>query len=297
MLTNYGIRFLFEEARHRTVEELGLDPRLGLMSKVWRRKVVAAGETVVEAGLIADGVLAVSGEPVDEAAIALRYARNPLEHVTRVVFEVTRKCNLRCLHCRNAGVRNTRAQPSERQEEAAAALARMGIRRFDFIGGEVTRYGDGWLKIVDRVAGIDGVVVGVVSNGWFLRQKRFEAAGETFEDDASYARYLRARGVTHVIFSIDGPAELHDRWRGTPGLHARIVGSFDRMRDAGLVPRVSLVLRKQESPAWLAPIASVLYPESGGGRAACDELRVQLHRCWRGRRGLVRKCAGRAGSG
>ena len=35
--------------------------------------------------------------------------------------------------------------------EAVDLLAGMGLRRFDFIGGEVTQYGEGWLEVARHI--------------------------------------------------------------------------------------------------------------------------------------------------
>jgi hypothetical protein len=115
---------------------------------------------------------------------------------------------------------------------------------------------------------VTGATLGVVTNGWFLEEECFEAAGERYPDDVTYLRNLGDSGVTHMIFSLDGPATLHDRWRRRPGLHARILRSFDRVRDAGLVPRVSLVLRKGESPEWIEPVARAAYPTASSAAEA-----------------------------
>lgn len=273
LLSNYGIRFLQNEARSRSADELANDPVLGTMTAIWSRKAVPFDAGTLQVQLLDAGLATSFVGPIDAQAIQLRYRRNPLENVRSVVFEITRRCNFRCMHCRNAGVRETPAQRSEAQVGAVQEMAALGIRRFDFVGGEVTRFGDGWLDIVDRVACVPGAIAGVVTNGWFLERENFEAAGETFPNDEVYLAHLRERGVTHAIFSLDGPAALHDEWRRSPGLHARIVRGFDRVRAAGLVPRVSLIVRKGEPTAWLLPIARRLY-----AHAATDEEAYRLLR-------------------
>jgi hypothetical protein len=61
--------------------------------------------------------------------------------------------------------------------------------------------------------------VSVLSNGWFLGGEDFEAAGRRYPDDDAYLRDLKAHGVTHVGFSIDGRREAHDASRGIPGFY------------------------------------------------------------------------------
>ncbi|MGC4118422.1 MAG: radical SAM protein [Myxococcales bacterium] len=215
---------------------------------------------------------------LDRDAVLLRYRRNPLECLTRVVFEFTTACQLRCAHCRNAGVPTVTERNPERLCAAADLLVPLGLRRFDFIGGEVSRFGDGWLQVVSHLRRHPGTRVSLLTNGWFLEQEGFVAAGQRYPDDAAYLRELAAAGVTHLTFSLDGPREVHDRWRGVPGLCDRILGAFDRVRDAGLSPQVSLVVHAPElvAPGWVSAVARALYGERSSARAGSEELERRL---------------------
>jgi hypothetical protein len=149
----------------------------------------------------------------------------------------------------------------------------LGIHRFDFIGGEVTRHGRGWLDLVEYIRGREPrALVGVVTSGWFLGQHDFSIADGRCSDDRAYLSELRGRGVTHVIFSLDGPEGLHDRWRRSPGLYRRILQGFEAVKGAGLDPRVSLVTAPSLVPealnAWLDGLAARIY----GGVAARERL-------------------------
>jgi MoaA/NifB/PqqE/SkfB family radical SAM enzyme len=272
VLSNYGLRLLFHEAQTRSADMIARDPVLGPMAAIFTHGRSPLREVSLADHLFEMGLVTRVDASVDDAAVRLRYARNPLEHVTRLVFEFTRRCNFRCKHCRNAGVREAPERRTTATLEAVDAMAAIGVRRFDFIGGEVTKFGDGWLDVVRRASRVKGATVGVVTNGWFLEEECFEAAGEPYPDDVSYLRGLGNQGVTHMIFSLDGPAAVHDRWRRKPGLHARILRSFDRVREAGLVPRVSLVLRKGESREWLEPVARAAYPTASSAAEAMTLL-------------------------
>jgi hypothetical protein len=111
----------------------GLQPELpeGLLRSLFDRRLVARPP-----GLL------------DPAALALRYQRNPLEDVSRVIFEFTSRCNFSCGHCYNAAVPRHTETNVAGLRDAAETFMRIGVRRFDFIGGEVSRYGDGWLELV-----------------------------------------------------------------------------------------------------------------------------------------------------
>ena len=200
--------------------------------------------------------------------VQLRYWRSPLEHVSRINFEVTNRCNFACRHCRNEGVALATEPEMTRLVDAARLFLALGIRRFDFIGGEVSRFGNGWLALTNEITRMDReepwpepLAVTVFTNGWWLEAKRFEAAGETYEDQDDYLRALKEQGVTHVLFSIDGPEVLHDDWRGHTGLYQRVLAGIPRVAAAGIAPRLSLVMRSGEPLDYLLPLAEAIYGE------------------------------------
>ena len=134
-----------------------------------------------------EGLIELSDDSVGREDILLRQCRNPFEHVEKVIFEFTSYCNFNCDHCYNAQVpRLTESNPRV-LVEAANNLLRMGIRRFDFIGGEVSRYGNGWLEVAKHIRSYgDDIVISLYTNGWWLEQKNFTAAGQFFESTQAY---------------------------------------------------------------------------------------------------------------
>ena len=212
---------------------------------------------------LAAGYLQIVPDDADPDAIRRRFAQNPLEHLTRVAFEYTTLCNLDCRHCRNGALEaQSETRPEALQRVVDAALP-IGLRRFDFIGGEVTVYGKGWLDLVRYIRARGGNHVSVLTSGWFLGEADFVAAGRRYRDDAAYLQALGESGVTHVVFSLDGPEDQHDEGRRVPGLYRRVVEGFAKVRAAGLVPRVSVVLGLGETGAsmydWLADVSRYLY--------------------------------------
>jgi hypothetical protein len=177
-------------------------------------------------------------------SIELRQRRNPLEHVQKAYFEFTTRCNLSCAHCYNAGVERHTETNLEALSEAADTLCDIGLSEFAFIGGEVAKYGKGWLELAMRLRSRGAEIVSVLSSGWFLGQGNFEAAGKLYPDDSRFLADLREHGVTHVCFSLDGRGEAHDRSRGVPGLYDRVLAGFAAVREAGMLPRVSYLARE-----------------------------------------------------
>ncbi len=262
ILSNYGVRLL-QHAAHHPEEPLPLpvevvsrllDLRIATLQPVtgeaWQAELEARGLAQrVEPGVTAEEV-------------ELRYRRNPLQHVERLVFEYTTVCNLDCEHCRNGHLpAATEARP-ERLCEAVDLALPLGIRRFSFVGGEVILYGARWLSVVEHIQRRGGAAVAVLTSGWFLGERGFKAAGVRYEDDARLLAALAEAGVTHVVFSLDGPEPVHDRSRKVPGLYRRILGGFSRVRAAGMSPQVSLVLspvQQASELAWLGEVAASLY--------------------------------------
>jgi len=150
--------------------------------------------------------------------------------------------------------------------EDVKTLLRMGIRRFDFVGGEVSRYGVGWLDVVEQIRSQgEGILISLYTNGWWLEQENFKAAGQSFTSVLAYLEELKRRGVSHVTFSLDGRGDLHDASRHQPGLFQKILRGLDHVKKAGMAPRVSLLIRpngqmKKSYHSWrsLLPLFMIL---------------------------------------
>lgn len=144
---------------------------------------------------------------------ALVVKRRPL-HLT---FFATRRCDARCAFCfsreKTAG-----AGPELTAAEISKLAPSVGpLLWLSFSGGEPTLRED-----LGEIAGILAracrpVVVLLSTNG--LDPERTSAAA---------ARLLAAapRSTVVVKLSLDGPPELHDRLRGVPGAHARVLESL-----------------------------------------------------------------------
>lgn len=227
--------------------------------------------------------------PVDDCTtsdeILKHYRQNPLENVTRINYEVTTLCNFRCIHCRNDGTELTTDLNTHALKLTAELFLSLGIRRYDFIGGEVSKYGTGWLDITKHLNQSNTemdwrtpLVITLYTNGWWLDQKQFEAAGKIYGSEAEYLADLRDHGVTHILFSIDGPEKIHDNWRGHPGLFKKVLSGIRRVRKSGIEPRLTVVVRPNESLEYLRPFADEMYPQVSGNSLAVFEADPMNHR-------------------
>jgi radical SAM protein with 4Fe4S-binding SPASM domain len=153
----------------------------------------------------------------------------------RAIWEVTRRCNLRCAHCL---VRGGAAGVDEldRSEALGAAdqLAELGVAVVSLTGGEPLLRED-WADIAERLRG-HGV------------RLRFAANGHGLDDDV-LARLLEV-GTESFAVSLDGPRELHDRLRRGPGRDDSGPSPFDEA--------VAALDRLRRSPIRSAAITTVV---------------------------------------
>ena len=126
-----------------------------------------------------------------------------------VGWDITYRCNFRCIHCYLACSRHS-VNELTREElfDIADQIVRMKIFSVSFSGGEpLLRWKD--LIALVRYFAEHGVGVSMVTNGWYVTEKR--------------AKEL-AKYIGQVEISIDGSrAEVHEKVRGVPGSFERAV--------------------------------------------------------------------------
>lgn len=139
---------------------------------------------------------------------------------TRLVLDVTRRCNLRCAACR------TWEAPVAHElsvAEIAAILDQLPrLCWLDVTGGEpFLRPDAGALfdAIADRCRALR--VLHFPTNGWF--EERVVAA-------CASVRARRPDLDLIVTVSVDGPEDLHDRMRGRVGAYRRAIATLRRLR-------------------------------------------------------------------
>lgn len=264
MLSNYGLRLLNYLQENEQEANPNTDELSEIYQRVWCTKDdISSFDVLYESKLVEEVPKGYEKEDVE-----LRYKRNPLENLHRVTFEYTTLCNLSCSHCRNGNLRPITQKKLPDLFAVVDAVLPLGISRFDFIGGEVLLYGLKWPKLVSYIRSYDEkyseISVNILTSGWFLEQSNFWAAGERYQDDEAFLHDLKTKGVTHLTFSLDGPEELHDICRKTPGLYRRIMNGLDKIRHVGLIPQFSILelphLPEEQNNKWKVELANALYP-------------------------------------
>lgn len=139
-----------------------------------------------------------------------------------VIWEVTRACDLACVHCR------ANAQPHRSPLELSTAEGESLIRQvrelrvpvFVLTGGDPLKRPD-ILHLVEYGAGA-GLRVSLSPSVTPLLTREVLAQ-------------LKARGLARLAFSLDGSTpEIHDRFRGVPGSHARTLQAIRWAHEVGL---------------------------------------------------------------
>lgn len=126
------------------------------------------------------------------------------------LWELTYRCNARCAICaywrRPSGWRDEMTLPQIR--EGLERVHAHGCRFVNFTGGEPTLRAN-LEDIVNHASGL-GMWTSMVTNGATLTRERVRA--------------LKGAGLDTLLISLDSPrAAVHDRLRGVPGLHGRVI--------------------------------------------------------------------------
>ena len=148
-----------------------------------------------------------------------------------VAWEITRNCNLNCVHCRAAATQG----PYSGELDTAACLglldqiAEVGQPIVILTGGEpllredifqVARYG------TDR-----GLRMVMAPNGTLI--------------DANKARKMADAGIQRISISLDGAEkESHDRFRGVKGAYDGALNGIEHARNAGIEFQINTTITK-----------------------------------------------------
>jgi 12,18-didecarboxysiroheme deacetylase len=137
-----------------------------------------------------------------------------------VVWNCTRRCNLRCVHCysQSRDCEYAGEMTTDEGRRLLDSLAKFGAPVVLFSGGEPLLRRD--LPDLIRHASSCGLRAVISTNGTLITP---EVAAELKEFNLSY-----------VGVSLDGTEEVNDRFRGIEGAYARAMGGIRACRAAGL---------------------------------------------------------------
>ena len=137
-----------------------------------------------------------------------------------VVWNVTRRCNLRCVHCYSSSQNRLYGDELSTGEGRTliADLASFGSPVILFSGGEPLMRED--LPELVRFAVDSGMRAVISTNGTLITREK----AATFADI----------GLSYVGVSLDGIGEIHDRFRGVKGAFDAAVRGIRNCQDAGI---------------------------------------------------------------
>jgi len=166
-----------------------------------------------------------------EAADVLRYGRHSSQlpsHLLQfskdkrpvVVWNVTRRCNLKCIHCysNSQNILYSDELTTQLGKRLIDNLAAFGSPVLLLSGGEPLMRKD--LPELAQYAVDRGLRVVISTNGTLITKK--------------LARTFGKIGLSYIGVSLDGLREVHDRFRGVKGSFDKALRGIRNARDAGI---------------------------------------------------------------
>ena len=177
-----------------------------------------------------------------EPSDALRYGRHSGQlpsHLLQfskdkkpvVVWNMTRRCNLKCVHCyaQAVDVDGADAISTEKAKEMIDDLASYGAPVMLFSGGEPLVRKD--LVELASHATSKGMRAVISTNGTLISKEK--------------ARELKSVGLSYVGISLDGLEAVHDHFRGVPGSFKKALEGIANCQAEGLKVGLRFTINKR----------------------------------------------------
>ena len=149
-----------------------------------------------------------------------------------VFIMVTSRCQCKCQHCIAYGIKGKDELSTDEIYDLIDQALELGANQISFEGGEPTLRED----LPELIAHIDKnkATSNVVTNGLLLTKE--------------YVCELKRAGLDILTISLDSPyPEIHDQFRGVPGLFDRVTEGIKHAVKAGLIVCVIYVASPQNS--------------------------------------------------
>lgn len=151
-----------------------------------------------------------------------------------VVWNITKRCNLKCIHCYSDSLdKDYQGELTTKEAKAVVDnLAVFGVPVIIFSGGDPLLRND--IFEIAKYAGSKGIRCALSTNGVLIDKKTAQAIKE-----ANFA---------YVGVSIDGIGEFNDRFRGMIGAYNMALEGIKNCRDAGVRTGLRLTMNKRTIP-------------------------------------------------
>jgi 12,18-didecarboxysiroheme deacetylase len=166
-----------------------------------------------------------------------------------VVWNMTRRCNLKCVHCYAQAETDKGIDPISTKQAKVLIddLASYGAPVMLFSGGEPTIRQD--LPELAQYATDKGMRAVISTNGTLI--------------DRNMAHILKDVGLSYVGVSLDGGEDVHDHFRGVKGSFRRALEGLEYCREEGIkvglrftinkrnaveIPKIFDILRERDIP-------------------------------------------------
>lgn len=150
-----------------------------------------------------------------------------------VVWNMTRRCNLKCVHC-YAQALDVEGRDDISTEQAKAMiddLAAYGAPVMLFSGGEPLVRRD--LVELARHATQKGMRAVISTNGTLITKEK--------------AKELKEVGLSYVGISLDGMEAVHDHFRGVPGAFCKAIQGIENCQAEGLKVGLRFTINKRNA--------------------------------------------------
>ena len=135
-------------------------------------------------------------------------------------LEVTRRCDMSCIHCGSDASRKDRPDALSFEQWCGVVdeLKKIGVPHVTLSGGEPFLY-PRWRELVRHIRS-RGLGVNFISNGYNITEADM--------------KFMKDSAVEHIGVSLDGDEATHDFIRRKPGSFAKVVGLFRMGRTYGV---------------------------------------------------------------
>ena len=148
-----------------------------------------------------------------------------------VVWNMTRRCNLKCVHCyaRSEDISYDNELNHEQSIAMIDDLAKFGVPVLLFSGGEPTVHS----RLVEyaKHAVSKGMRAVISTNGTLITKEK--------------ARVLKEIGLSYVGISLDGLEETHDKFRGVKGSYKKVMAAIENCQEAGIKVGLRFTINKR----------------------------------------------------